>query len=170
MNITWLLESTAISGRNRAVLALADALVSRGHRVRLVTEGPDLTWRHSSAEWIHVDDVARYDSPGDYTIATSLSTIKNADAFYFFGDEDPAGVEISVLAASQIFSSAMRTRSRTSPSSARSSTTTSTGALRRASISRCECCSADPRRKKGAESKTDTARPRMRVGFIRNSN
>lgn len=105
MNITWLLESTGISGRTRAVLALADAMVDRGHRVRLATEGPDLTWRHSAAEWVHVDDLARY-APGDedFVIATSLGTLKNAGAWYCFGDDDPAaleGVTVPMLAASQ---------------------------------------------------------------------
>src|SRR5205823_6068354 len=108
MNITWLLENTAISGRNRAVLALADAMVNRGHHVRLATEGPDLTWRHSAADWIHVDDLARYD-PGDedFVIATSLSTLKNAKAYYCFGDDDPsalAAAEVPILAASEILS------------------------------------------------------------------
>jgi hypothetical protein len=106
MNITWLLEKTAISGRTRAVLALADVMVSRGHRVRLVTEGPDLTWRHSAAEWVHIDDFTRFDSSGeDFVVATSLSTLKTANAYYCFGDDDPsalAGVEIPMLAASQI--------------------------------------------------------------------
>ncbi len=106
MNIAWLLETTAISGRTRAVLALADAMVSRAHRVRLVTDGPDLTWRHSAAEWIHVDDFARYASGGeDFVVATSLSTHKSANAYYCFGDEDPsalAEVEVPVLAASQV--------------------------------------------------------------------
>ncbi|MDQ6800507.1 MAG: glycosyltransferase [Acidobacteriota bacterium] len=106
MNIAWLLETTAISGRTRAVLALADAIVSRGHRVRLITDGPDLTWRHSSAEWVHVDNFAVYDSGGeDFVVATSLSTLKTANAYYCFGDDEPsalAGVDIAMLAASKI--------------------------------------------------------------------
>ena len=106
MNLTWLLETTAISGRTRAVLALADAMVNRGHRVRLATEDPDLTWRHSAAEWVHVDDLGRYD-PGDedFVVATSLSTLKNSNALYCFGDDEPAalaGVEVPMLAASPI--------------------------------------------------------------------
>ena len=58
MNITYLLDDTPISGRVRTVLAQADALIARGHRVRIATMGPPVTWRPSRAEWLYVDDFA----------------------------------------------------------------------------------------------------------------
>ena len=58
MRITYLLEDTPISGRVRAALAQADALIARGHRVRIATKGAPVTWRASRAEWLYVDDFA----------------------------------------------------------------------------------------------------------------
>jgi Glycosyl transferases group 1 len=49
----------------RVQLAHADALIARGHRVRLVTKGLPLTWRSSRAEWIYVDDLRQYDASSD---------------------------------------------------------------------------------------------------------
>ena len=56
MRITYLLEDTPISGRVRTALAQADALIARGHRVRIATKGAPVTWRASRAEWLYVDD------------------------------------------------------------------------------------------------------------------
>ena len=39
LRIAYLVEDTALSGGVRVQLAQADALVARGHRVRLVTKG-----------------------------------------------------------------------------------------------------------------------------------
>src|SRR5438874_13144133 len=58
MRITYLLEDTPISGRVRTTLAQADALIARGHRVRIATKGAPVTWRASRAEWLYVDDFA----------------------------------------------------------------------------------------------------------------
>ena len=58
MRITYLLEETPISGRVRTALAQADALIARGHRVRIATKGAPATWRPSRAEWLLVDDFA----------------------------------------------------------------------------------------------------------------
>jgi hypothetical protein len=61
MNVAFLLADPAISGRSRTILAQADALAARGHRVRIVSEEPPPTWRSSSAEWVYTrgddDDV-----------------------------------------------------------------------------------------------------------------
>ena len=66
MRITYLLEDTAISGPARTVLAQADALIARGHRVRIATKGAPVTWRASRAEWLYVDDFgAIEDEPSD---------------------------------------------------------------------------------------------------------
>lgn len=65
MNIAYLLEDTDQSGGVRVQLAHADALIARGHRVRLVTKGLPLTWRSSRAEWIYVDDFRQYDASSD---------------------------------------------------------------------------------------------------------
>ena len=53
LRLAYLLEETGISGRAATTLAQADALIARGHRVRIVTTGLSPTWRGSQAEWIH---------------------------------------------------------------------------------------------------------------------
>lgn len=76
MNIAYLLEDTDQSGGVRVQLAHADALIARGHRVRLVTKGLPLTWRSSRAEWIYVDDFRQYDASGDdFLIGTFWITV-----------------------------------------------------------------------------------------------
>jgi glycosyltransferase involved in cell wall biosynthesis len=76
MNISYLLEDTDQSGGVRVQLAHADALVARGHRVRLVTKGLPLTWRSSRAEWIYVDDFRQYDaSEEDFVVGTFWVTV-----------------------------------------------------------------------------------------------
>jgi len=54
--ITVLLDDTEISPRVQTILALADALIDRGHDVRIATtaDGP-ATWRASRASWDLVD-------------------------------------------------------------------------------------------------------------------
>jgi len=80
MNIAYLMEDTALSGGIRVQLAQADALIARGHRVRIVTKGLPLTWRTSRAEWVYVDDFKTYDARGDdFVMATFWTTL--ADAF-----------------------------------------------------------------------------------------
>jgi len=76
MNITYLMEDTAQSGGVRVQLAQADALIERGHRVRLVTKGLPLTWRSSRAEWVYVDDFRQYDAKNDdFVIGTFWLTV-----------------------------------------------------------------------------------------------
>ena len=79
LRIAYLVEDTALSGGVRVQLAQADALIARGHRMRLVTKGLPLTWRSSRAEWIYVDDFRQYDaSEDDFVIATFWSTVEPA--------------------------------------------------------------------------------------------
>jgi glycosyltransferase involved in cell wall biosynthesis len=81
MNITYLLESTDQSGGVRVVLVHADALIERGHRVRLVTKGPPLTWRSSRAEWVYVDNFREHDAgDDDFVIGTFWTTVPAAHA------------------------------------------------------------------------------------------
>lgn len=81
MNIVYLNEDTEQSGGVRVVLAHADALIARGHRVRIVTKGLPLTWRSSRAEWIYVDDFREYDAAGDdFVIGTFWITVPPAYA------------------------------------------------------------------------------------------
>lgn len=81
MNIAYLMEDTALSGGIRVQLAQADALIARGHRVRIVTKGLPLTWRPSRAEWIYVDDFNTYDArEDDFLIATFWTTLPAAYA------------------------------------------------------------------------------------------
>lgn len=76
MNISYLLEDTDQSGGVRVQLAQADALIARGHRVRLVTKGLPLTWRSSRAEWVYVDDFRQYDAGSDdFVIGTFWVTV-----------------------------------------------------------------------------------------------
>jgi glycosyltransferase involved in cell wall biosynthesis len=55
MNVAFQLEDTRIGAAVRTAMALADALVARGDRVRIVTLGEPVHWRSSRAEWIYVD-------------------------------------------------------------------------------------------------------------------
>jgi L-malate glycosyltransferase len=76
MNISYLVEDTAQSGGVRVQLMQADALVARGHRVRLVTKGLPLTWRSSRAEWVYVDDFREYDTRNeDFVVGTFWLTV-----------------------------------------------------------------------------------------------
>ncbi|MEA2329656.1 MAG: hypothetical protein QOE68_4615, partial [Thermoanaerobaculia bacterium] len=79
MNIAYLMADTALSGGIRVQLAQADALIARGHRVRIVTTGLPLTWRTSRAEWVYVDDFNTYDArEDDFIIATFWTTLAAA--------------------------------------------------------------------------------------------
>ena len=62
-------------------LVHADALIARGHRVRMVTKGLPLTWRSSRAEWVYVDDFRQYDASGeDFVVGTFWVTVPYAHA------------------------------------------------------------------------------------------
>src|SRR5205807_554043 len=65
MKIAYLAEDTAMSGGIRVQLAHADALIARGHRVRIVTKGAPVTWRRSDAEFVYVDNFHDYDARDD---------------------------------------------------------------------------------------------------------
>jgi len=65
LRIAYLSEDTELSGGVKITLAQADAMISRGHSVSIVTKGLPLRWRRSAAEWIHVDDFRQID-PDDY--------------------------------------------------------------------------------------------------------
>jgi Glycosyl transferases group 1 len=81
MNITYLVEDTEQSGGVRVQLVHADALIARGHRVRMVTKGLPLTWRSSRAEWIYVDDFREYDAGDeDFVVGTFWVTVPYAHA------------------------------------------------------------------------------------------
>jgi hypothetical protein len=81
MNITYLVEDTEQSGGVRVQLVHADALIARGHRVRMVTKGLPLTWRSSRAEWIYVDDFREYDAGDeDFVVGTFWLTVPFAHA------------------------------------------------------------------------------------------
>lgn len=81
LRISYLLEDTDQSGGVRVQLAHADALIARGHRVRLVTKGLPLTWRSSRAEWVYVDDLRQYDARGeDFVVGGFWMTVPQAYA------------------------------------------------------------------------------------------
>ncbi len=114
MNIAWLIDSTEIAGSTRAVLALADALVARGHHASIITTGAPLTWRSSSADWEYVDDFAQFDPDAhDLTIVTSPAMLATARAavprfaWYCFESEAPrTDAPVPLLAASAALASA----------------------------------------------------------------
>lgn len=79
LKLAYLMEDTDHSGGVRVQLAQADALIARGHRVRIVTKGLPLTWRRSSAEWVYVDSFHEYDaSDDDFVIGTFWLTLGDA--------------------------------------------------------------------------------------------
>jgi hypothetical protein len=79
LRISYLMADTQLSGGIRVQLAQADALIARGHHVRIVTTGLPLTWRTSAAEWIYVDDFNTYDARNDdFVIATFWTTLAAA--------------------------------------------------------------------------------------------
>ena len=60
-------------------LVHADALIARGHRVRIVTKGLPITWRRSRAEFVYVDHFGEYDaSSDDFVIGTFWITLEAA--------------------------------------------------------------------------------------------
>lgn len=85
MRISYFLEDTAISGTARTILAQADALVARGHAVRLVTKAAPLTWRTTRAEWVYLDDFGEHDAEhDDFVIAATWAAVE--DAYDVAGD------------------------------------------------------------------------------------
>jgi len=78
LRIAYLMEDTALSGGTRVQLAQADALIARGHQVKIVTKGLPLTWRTSRAEWVYVDDLHTYDARNDDVIVATFWTTLSA--------------------------------------------------------------------------------------------
>ena len=79
LRIAYLLEDTGQGGGVRVVLAQADELVARGHRVRIVTKGGRPAWRGSHAEWVPVSEFHHYDASGDdFVIGTFWTTVPAA--------------------------------------------------------------------------------------------
>jgi glycosyltransferase involved in cell wall biosynthesis len=79
LRIAYLVEDTAQSGGVRVQLMQADALIARGHHVRLVTKGLPLTWRTSRAEWVYVDNFLDYDArDDDFVVGTFWVTVPPA--------------------------------------------------------------------------------------------
>jgi glycosyltransferase involved in cell wall biosynthesis len=79
LRIAYLLEDTALSGGIRVQLSQADALIARGHRVRMVTKGLPVTWRPSRAEWVYVDNFLQYDAgDDDFVVGTFWVTVEPA--------------------------------------------------------------------------------------------
>jgi hypothetical protein len=79
LRITYLLEDTDLSGGIRVMLMHADALIARGHHVRLVTKGEPVTWRSSQAEWMYVDNFLDYRADeDDFIIGTFWTTLPAA--------------------------------------------------------------------------------------------
>jgi glycosyltransferase involved in cell wall biosynthesis len=77
MNLLYLLAGTDLSGGVRVVLAQADALVARGHRVSIATGGEPVHWRHSHAHWLYLRDFSELESAEafDFVIGTFWTTV-----------------------------------------------------------------------------------------------
>lgn len=82
MNVAFLLEDTTICSRTRLAMAQADALIVRGHRVRIVTKGVPVTWRSSRAEWVYVEDFREYDAREDLVVDGAAPLLIVDDDFY----------------------------------------------------------------------------------------
>jgi hypothetical protein len=78
LSIAYLLADTEISATTRAVLAQADALIARGHTVRIVTTASPTAWRSSRADWACVDEFTEYVPHDDFVIGTSWATLPAA--------------------------------------------------------------------------------------------
>ncbi len=77
MRIAYRLDDTGISATARTVLAQADALIARGHQVRIVTAALPVTWRSSRAEWVDVDDLKRFvPEPGEIVIDSRSELVR----------------------------------------------------------------------------------------------
>lgn len=83
MNVAILLEETSISSVARIAMTHADALVSAGHRVRIVTAGEPVSWRSSRAEWVYVDALSAFVPAGDERSidAASLPLVVDGEVF-----------------------------------------------------------------------------------------
>jgi hypothetical protein len=76
LRIVYLAEDTELTGGMRVLLAQADALIARGHRVRVVTKGLPITWRPTRAEFVYVDNLLDYDASGDdFVVGTFWITV-----------------------------------------------------------------------------------------------
>jgi len=82
MNVSFRLEDTSIGARARLAMAQADALIARGHRVRIVTKGAPVTWRSSRAEWVYVDDFRECDAREDVAVDGAAPLLIVDDEFY----------------------------------------------------------------------------------------
>ncbi len=79
LKIAYLMEDTEPSGGQRVQMAQADALIERGHRVRIVTKGAPVSWRPSTADWVYVDSFSEYDAgDDDFVIGTWFPTLESA--------------------------------------------------------------------------------------------
>jgi glycosyltransferase involved in cell wall biosynthesis len=79
LRVAYLLEDTELSGGVRVQVAQGDALIERGHHVLMVTRGPELTWRGSRAEWMHVTEFGEADLRDyDFVIGGFWTTLQAA--------------------------------------------------------------------------------------------
>ncbi|HVS32744.1 MAG TPA: glycosyltransferase family 4 protein [Thermoanaerobaculia bacterium] len=79
MRIAYLVAEAGVSGGVRITLAQADALVSRGHEVVLVTEAGPVEWRPTDGAWLEVgafEEIA--EQPFDFVVGTFWSTVRRA--------------------------------------------------------------------------------------------
>jgi len=103
MNVAYLLEDTNISALARLTMAHADALIARGHRVRIVTKGQPVTWRSSRAEWVYVDDFREYDGSDDeYVGAAPPHLIVDEEVYRAFTPSANEPMRVLLSGAAQV--------------------------------------------------------------------
>ena len=108
MRIAYLLQETGISATARLVAAQADALIDRGHEVRIVSAESAPMWRSSRAEWVDVDDLRRYTPQSDEIIVDAKSDIVQNNPIVdddFFRDRLPrenAPLRVLIAGGSQV--------------------------------------------------------------------
>lgn len=72
-------EEADLSGGVRVLLAQADALISRGHEVTIITKGAAPTWIATNAEWEFTSDFEAVESDRfDFVVGTFWSTVAAA--------------------------------------------------------------------------------------------
>lgn len=97
--ITFLLHEDAPFERAWLMLAQADALIGRGHRVRIVTDGEQVSWRPSRAEWILVEKLKQYSASEGEAVLTAPLAIPVVDDDFFRTKTPPENEPMRVLLA-----------------------------------------------------------------------
>ncbi len=79
LSVAYILEDTVLFGGVKVILNQANLLAGRGHRVSVISRGPEPDWMAIDAEFQHVEDFDRLGAVhADVTVATYWTTIAPA--------------------------------------------------------------------------------------------